>query len=51
MNHSREEEGIHDFVWKMTTTGRIALNKGGAVFFVWFGEPRLNSPDRKLFNG
>jgi len=37
MNHSREEESIHDFVWNMTTTGRIALIKGGAVFFclVW----------------
>ena len=38
MNHSKEEGRIHDFVRKMIKTGRIALNKGGAVFFVWFVE-------------
>ena len=36
MNYSREEERIHDFVSKMIT-GRIAENKGGAVFL--FGTP------------
>ena len=33
MNHLKEEGRIHDFVSKLITD-RIALNKGGAVFFV-----------------
>jgi len=35
MNHLKEEGSINDFICKLIT-GRIALNKGGAVFL--FGQ-------------